>query len=55
MTNTYTTLDGGTVGVTRFGYVVEFHYRNAKGETVATVEMNDDDAAGLLEALDEIL
>ncbi|MFI6861320.1 hypothetical protein ACIBKZ_15695 [Streptomyces sp. NPDC050421] len=54
MTKNFSTFDGGTVGVTRFGYTVEFHYRNAAGDTVATVEMSDDDAAGLFEALDAI-
>ncbi|WP_188278954.1 hypothetical protein [Streptomyces sp. CBMA370] len=44
----FTTSDGGTVDVTRVGITVDIHVRNAAGRTVATVTMNDDDAAGLL-------
>jgi CYTH domain-containing protein len=51
MTRTYTTADGSTVEVTRRGYTVDMHLRNAAGHTVATVEMNDDDANALIDDL----
>ncbi|MFF4430479.1 hypothetical protein ACFYZ4_15060 [Streptomyces sp. NPDC001513] len=44
----YTTADGSTIEITRRGYIVDMHVRNAAGRTVATVEMNDDDASALV-------
>jgi hypothetical protein len=44
----FDTADGGTIEITRTGYVVDMHVRAASGRTVATVTMNDDDAAALL-------
>lgn len=51
MNRTYSTHDGGTLEVTRRGYLVDLHTRDAAGRTVATVEMNTDDAAALLSEL----
>ncbi|MDX2390204.1 hypothetical protein NJL88_09015 [Streptomyces sp. DK15] len=45
---TYTTRDGSTIEITRRGYTVDMHLRNAAGHTVATVEMGDDDASALI-------
>ncbi|MFF1684488.1 MULTISPECIES: hypothetical protein [unclassified Streptomyces] len=47
------TADGSSVSVTPRGIEYDLHVRNAKGETVATVAMNQDDVDALYEELDE--
>lgn len=47
------TADGSSVTVTPRGIEYDLHVRNAKGETVATVVMNQDDVDALYEELDE--
>ncbi|HLL34199.1 hypothetical protein AB0K92_16070 [Streptomyces sp. NPDC052687] len=46
------TADGSSVNVTPRGLEYDLHVRNAKGETVATVVMNQDDLDALYEELD---
>ncbi|MFD7776641.1 hypothetical protein [Streptomyces sp. NPDC059753] len=47
------TADGSSVSITRRGIEFDLHVRDAKGETVATVVMNQDDVDALYEELDE--
>lgn len=52
---THHTHDGGTVEVTRRGLLLDLHVRDAAGRTVATVEMDEGEAGGLLLDLREEL
>ncbi len=52
---TFSTYDGGTLNVRRVGPRFDFELRNAKGETIATVEMSEDCAYALLSELTEEL
>lgn len=47
------TSDGSTISVTRRGIEYDLHVRNAKGDTIATVEMSADDYAALRAEMDE--
>lgn len=47
------TADGSSVNVTPRGLEYDLHVRSAKGDTVATVVMNQDDLDALYEDLDE--
>jgi hypothetical protein len=47
------TADGSTVTVTPRGIEYDLHVRNAKGTTIATVVMNQDDLDALYMGMDE--
>lgn len=47
------TADGSSVTITPRGIEFDLHVRDAKGESVATVELNQDDLDALYEELDE--
>jgi len=47
----FTTFDGGTIDVTYIGAWVDMHLRAPDGRTVATVQMSEDDAEGLVREL----
>ncbi|MDX2575916.1 hypothetical protein PV332_10530 [Streptomyces scabiei] len=42
------TADGSSVTITPRGIEYDLHVRNAKGDTIATVEMSADDVAALI-------
>lgn len=48
----FDTADGGTIEARRMGLMWDMHLRNARGETVATVVINSDDARSLIGQLD---
>lgn len=52
MSRTYHTAQGYTIHATRVGLEYDLHTRNAKGETVSTVRMNEDDARALLDEIE---
>lgn len=47
----YRTTDGGTVEITRMGTEFDMHARDVSGRTIATVEMNADQAFALMQEL----
>nr|WSW58480.1 hypothetical protein OG513_07730 [Streptomyces sp. NBC_00998] len=47
------TADGSSVTVRRRGILIDLETRNARGETISTVVMNEDDAAALLSELED--
>ncbi|MGW6949004.1 hypothetical protein ACWGHD_19020 [Streptomyces xanthophaeus] len=47
------TADGSSVTVRRRGILIDLETRNARGETISTVVMNEDDASALLAQIDE--
>lgn len=51
MTTTFTTVDGGTIDVTRRDAEVDIHLKDKTGRTVATVELASGDASALLACL----
>lgn len=46
------TSDGSTVEVNRRGLEYDLHVRDAKGETIATVEMSADDFSALQDEME---
>jgi len=51
---TFETVEGWTIEAQWRGIRIDLHVRNAAGRTVATVELNEDDAAALVADLKEI-
>jgi hypothetical protein len=47
------TADGSSVTITRRGIEYDLHVRNARGESIATVEMNEDDVRALIAETEE--
>jgi hypothetical protein len=57
MTNggrTIHTADGSSVTITPRGIEYDLHVRNARGESIATVEMNADDLSALADDAEEL-
>ncbi|MGW3931101.1 hypothetical protein ACWECC_23785 [Streptomyces microflavus] len=48
------TADGGSVEMTRVGIAFDMHVRDAAGRTVATVDMNSDEAFALMRELEDL-
>jgi len=48
----FDTANGGVIEVTRMGLLWDMRLRNEKGETVATVVLNSDDADALIGSLE---
>lgn len=58
MINTPTTIhtaDGSSVTITRRGLEFDLETRNARGETISTVVMNEADVTALLDSADDEL
>jgi hypothetical protein len=47
------TADGSSVTIRRRGILLDLETRNARGETISTVVMNEDDASALLAELED--
>ncbi|MEU8840253.1 hypothetical protein AB0D97_14130 [Streptomyces roseus] len=47
------TADGSSVTIRRRGILIDLETRNARGETISTVVMNEDDASALLAELED--
>jgi hypothetical protein len=48
------TADGSSVTITPRGIEFDLHVRNAKGDSIATVEMSADDLAALADEAEEL-
>ncbi|MFJ9213019.1 hypothetical protein [Streptomyces sp. NPDC102264] len=48
------TADGSQVTIRRRGIEYDLETRNARGETISTVVMNEDDVAALLDEMDDL-
>ncbi|WP_326742602.1 hypothetical protein [Streptomyces sp. NBC_01768] len=52
--STIHTADGSSVTISRRGIEYDLETRNARGETISTVEMSRDDFVALLAQMDEV-